>query len=186
MAKDTPELVAAAEAIEAEQQRLEELAADLHKTKLHSEKAIGRAARDLQAALEQQEKLAQSLRALGEVMVRMQDRQQAAVTKLGERAVELQARRERLSELMLAYAALGSKAAELLTTMSSSLEGSGKQAAVTAADAKLAAIVADATALATTARGEDFPELARESDVLKQKFDAVRAQLVAAAKTNTN
>jgi len=184
MHKQTPELVAAAETIETEQQRLEELADALAKTKLQTEKTISRAARDLQAALEQQETLANSLRGLGEAMLRMQERQQAAVAKLGARANEIQLRRTRLSELMLAYAALGAKAAELVETMSTSLEAADKATAIAEADGKLVAIVAEAAGLAKTARDEDFTELAREADVLKQKFDGVRVQLGTKPKPN--
>ncbi len=183
---DIPELVAAAQTIENDQRRLEELADGLGKTKLQSEKTIGRAARELQSALEQQEQLALSLRALGEAMGRMQERQQSAVAKLGARAVEIQTRRTRLSELMLRYAALGSRAAELLESMSTSLEAEDKSAAVSGADAKLVVVVDEASALAKDAREEDFTELAHEADVLKQKFHAVRVQLGAARKASSN
>lgn len=183
---ETPELVAAAQAIEDDQRRLEDLAVSLVRTKLQSEKTIGRAARELQEALEQQEQLAGSLRVLGEAMVHMQERQHAAVAKLGERAVEIQTRRQRLSELMLRYAALGSRAAELLETMSSSLDAEDRAAAVTSADEKLGAVVGEAASLAKDARDEDFTELAHEADVLKQKFQAVRTQLGVARKADVN
>ena len=68
---DVPELVAAAQTIENDQKRLEELARALQKTKLQTEKNINRAARELQEALGQQESLAVSLQALGQAMVRM-------------------------------------------------------------------------------------------------------------------
>ncbi|HEY1956003.1 MAG TPA: hypothetical protein VGH28_10320 [Polyangiaceae bacterium] len=186
MAKDLAELVAAAQAIENDQRRLEELAEGLGKTKLQSEKTISRAARELQGALEQQEQLAKSLRVLGEAMMHMQERQQGAVEKLGARAVEIQTRRSRLSELMLRYAALGTKAAELLESMSTSLEAEDKAAAVSGADAKLVAIVEEAATLAKEARDEDFTELAHEADVLKQKFHGVRMQLGTASKSSVN
>lgn len=177
MPKETSELVLAAQTIESEQRRLEDLAQSVQKTKLQSEKTINRAARELQEALEQQEQLANSLRALGEAMVNMQARQQAAVSSLSERAVEIQSRRQRLSQLMLAYAALGSKAAELLQTMSASLELADRAGAVADAEKSLSAVVEEAAALSRTARDEDFTEIAHEADVLKQKFHAVKLQL---------
>src|ERR1700729_945008 len=122
MAKaQTPELVAAAQNIEKEQQRLEDLAHALHKTKLQNEKSIARAGRELQEALDQQELLAQSLRGLGEAMMHMQERQQAAVTAIRARAQEIQARRVKLTEMMVKYATLGSKASELLQILSTAL-----------------------------------------------------------------
>src|SRR6266404_4763855 len=131
MPKETAELVVAAQKIEQDQQRLEDLAYGLEKTKLQSEKHITRAARELQEALGQQEALANSLRALGVAMAKMQERQLAAVTALSSRAQEIQTRRGRLAELKTAYGALGQKAAELLQTIHDTLESADKDAAVT-------------------------------------------------------
>jgi chromosome segregation ATPase len=174
---DVPELGAAAQTIENDQKRLEELARALQKTKLQTEKNINRAARELQEALGQQESLAVSLRALGQAMVRMQERQQAAVNALSERATEIQTRRMRLSEHMIRYATLGSKAAELLEAMSAALGQPTQSQAVAEANAKLDAVVEEAAALSREARDEDFTEVAHEADVLKQKFQAIRTQL---------
>ncbi len=182
MAKaDIPELVAAAQTIENHQKRLEELARALQKTKLQTEKNISRAARELQDALAQQEELAVSLRALGEAMLHMQERQQAAVNALSDRAVEIQARRMRLSELMIRYASLGSKAAELLESMSATVVGQGAQGeAVVQATKRLDSIIEEAKSLSREAREEDFTEVAHEADVLKQKFQNIRNQLSSA------
>ena len=177
MAKDTSELVAAARAIENETRRLEDLAYALEKTKLQSEKHINRAARELQDALSQQEQLASSLRLLGLAMANMQERQQAAVSALSARAGHMQERRSRLSELMIRYAALGTKAAELLQAISATLEAADKATAVTSALENIAPIIDEANELAKTAREEDFTEVAHEADVLKQKFQAIKNQL---------
>jgi chromosome segregation ATPase len=184
MAKDTSELVVAAQAIETETRRLEDLAYALEKTKLQSEKHIHRAARDLQEALQQQEQLASSLRLLGQAMANMQERQQAAVAALSTRASHIQERRSRLSELMLRYAALGTKAAELLQTISATLDASDKDAAVASALQNIAPIIDEATSLSKTARDEDFTEVAHEADVLKQKFQAIKNQLSAGKTLN--
>jgi chromosome segregation ATPase len=184
MAKaDTPELVAAAQTIENHQKRLEELARALQKTKLQTEKNISRAARELQDALGQQEVLAVSLRALGEAMLHMQERQQAAVNILSERAGEIQTRRTRLSELMIRYASLGSKAAELLEAMSARVGQPTQGEAVAQATKRLDAIIEEATSLSRDAREEDFTEIAHEADVLKQKFQSIRTRLSSAMKT---
>jgi len=183
MPKETSELVLAAQKIEVQQQRLEDLAYALEKTKLQSEKHLGRAARELQEALSQQEQLAVSLRELGAAMANMQERQLAAVTALSSRAQEIQARRIRLAELMTEYASLGQKAAELLQAVNETLEAADKNAAVTAALEKIAPIVEEATTLSTKARDEDFVDVAHEADVLKQKFQNIKNQL-STAKTN--
>ncbi|HSQ64972.1 MAG TPA: hypothetical protein VLM85_17235 [Polyangiaceae bacterium] len=183
--KKVPELVAAAQTIEDDQKRLEELAHALHKTKLQNEKHIARAQRELTEALEQQDALATSLRALGAAMANMQERQQAVVTALAARAHEIQTRQARLGELMLGYAALGAKAAELLQAIAESLEAADKSAALVSARERIEPIVEEATALAKTAREEEFTDVAHEADVLKQKFQQIRAQL-GAAKTTVN
>ncbi len=172
-----PSLVDAAQTIEDEQRKLESLASALQRTKLQSEKSIAKAARELQEALEQQEQLAKSLQGLGLAMARMQERQQAAVALLGARAEDIQTRRARLSELMLRYAALGAKAAELLQLLSQSLETADRKKAVEDAKTHLAEIVEEAASLAKIGRAEDFTELAHEADVLKQKFHAIKNQL---------
>ena len=84
---DVPEIIAAAEAIERDLQRLEDLSRSVRKMRLNSEKSIARAGRALQEALQQQEQLAGGLRVLGEAMVHMQERQQAAIQGLATRAV---------------------------------------------------------------------------------------------------
>jgi len=186
MPKETSELVLAAQKIESEQQRLEDLAYGLEKTKLQSEKHIGRAARELQDALAQQEELAVSLRALGTAMAKMQERQLAAVTALSVRAQEIQTRRLRLSELMTEYASLGQKAGELLQKISDTLDAADKGAAVTAALDTLGPIIEEATTLSKTARSEDFVDVAHEADVLKQKFQGIKNQLSTAKSTEPN
>lgn len=183
MPKETSELVVAASKIEQDQRRLEDLAYGLEKTKLQSEKHISRAARELQEALAQQEELANALRLLGAAMAKMQERQLAAVTALSARAQEIQTRRGRLAELMMAYAQLGQKAAELLSTITTTLETADKDAAVAAAHTAIAPIVEEAATLAKTAREEDFVDVAHEADVLKQNFQTIKNQF-AVAKSN--
>ena len=180
MPKETSELVVAAQKIEADQTRLEDLAYGLDETKLQSEKNIGRAARELQEALAQQDQLATSLRELGAAMAKMQERQLATMTALSTRATQIQARRGRLAELMTEYAALGQKAAGLLQTIGDTLDAAGQSATVTRARAAIGPIVEEAAALSKTAREEDLMDVAHEADVLKQKFQNIKNQLATA------
>src|SRR5262245_22151425 len=106
-ADQTSELVRCAEVVERELRRLEELSRSARHVKLSSEKNIARAARTLQQALEQQERLAEELRALGGAMLGMQARQEAAMNPLQVRANEIQARMERHAEHMQRFGALG-------------------------------------------------------------------------------
>src|SRR5262245_31046693 len=106
------ELVRCAEAVEQELCRLEELSRSARNVRLSSEKSIARAARGLEQALSQQERVAQELRSLGQAMLGMEARQQAALGPLAVRATEIQARMVRLGEHMELFGALGAKASE--------------------------------------------------------------------------
>jgi DNA repair exonuclease SbcCD ATPase subunit len=180
-----PELVSTAEAVEAEVRRLEELSHQACNTKLNSEKNIARAARELQQTLEQRERLAETLRTLGQVLERMQARQQAALEPLSARANEIQERMGRLTEHMQRFGAVGTQAGEVARALQTlpdtrpSEPGALKSAASTLmeVDERFVALVAEAKDLAQSAQAEDFPEVAREADALKQKLHAMRAHL---------
>src|ERR1051326_3333023 len=94
------ELVAAAGAIEEDLRALEGIATSLEKSKLNTEKAIQRAARELHEATEFQEKLGGSLRTLAQVMASLQKRQIDAVEALSRHANAIKFRSKRLTEHM--------------------------------------------------------------------------------------
>jgi hypothetical protein len=195
------ELVSVAEAIDDHVRRLEELSTGNRKIELTTEKNIARAAQELQKALEHQQRLAEGLRDLGEVMVRLQARQQVALDALGARAAEIQQRMTRLSEHMQRFGELGVQAAEVSTMLQAlpSLQpgaesgATGKTAAeatvLLEVDERFTALVDGAKALAQLAHDEDFAEVARQADALKQKVQAMRgrlAQLVRAQAAGTS
>lgn len=181
------DLVVAAEAIEDDIRRLEELSATSRRIDLDGEKNIARAAQELARALQQQQHLADGLRGLGEAVVRMQGRQQAALEALGARALEIQARMARLSEHMQRFGALGLQASEVakmlqgLPLLQGEARGAG-QVVVEArvlieVDERFTALVADARALAQVAHDEHFVEVAHQADVLEQQIRAMRGRL---------
>lgn len=181
------ELVAAAETIENDVRRLEELSLSARKTRLNSEKNISRAARELQDALDQQERLAHGLRSLGEAMLRLQQRQQAAFEPLGARAMELQERTARLAEHMERFGVLGVEAGEVIKVLQRR-GGEGEASdeaepvsidasAIVEVDGKLIGLVEQAKTLADSAQHEDFTDIAREADVLKQRVQSMRQRL---------
>jgi DNA repair exonuclease SbcCD ATPase subunit len=189
--KSQPELVRAAEAIEHDMQRLEELSLSIRRMRLHNDKSIARAARELKDALEQQEMLARGLRAFGEAMLQMQERQQAAIEPLKARAIEIQQRTLRMGEHMQRFAALGASATEIAralqdlspeTDSSSGKPPRADGAAVTKmieAEQALLALVGEARALASEAEAEDFTDIAREADAMKQRVQATGGRLEA-------
>jgi chromosome segregation ATPase len=184
-----PELVTAAEAVETEMRRLEELSAQACRTKLNSEKGIARAARELTETMEQQRRLAGTLTAFGEVIARVQRREQAALEPINRHAAQIQQRMTRLAEHTQAYGALGLKAnelAKLLQGLASprepdpddqeSVEARRSRVLVEVED-RFASLFEEAKALAEVARAEEFSDVEREADALRQKMQAMRARL---------
>ena len=182
------EFLRAAEKVETEMSRLEALSRAACRAKLNTEKSITRAARDLQEAMAQQERLAGELRALGEGMSQMQLRQQSAMNALGEQALELQRRVASLSEHMQRFQALGVQANEVARALRELGPGAasvGNGAANSEAhavtplhiDARFRALLDETKGLVASARAADFPEVASESDALKQRLLAVGSRL---------
>jgi uncharacterized coiled-coil DUF342 family protein len=168
-------LLRAAASLEAELGQLESICRTARKIPLTSEKNIARAAKELEQALTLPERLALGLQALASAMATMQARQQAALEPLAAFANEIQQRHQRLREHMQAYAALGSAAAEVTARIQAG-EG-GRAAVLSDVDAQLAKISADARALFDAAHADDFPELTREADALKQRAASLRRRL---------
>jgi DNA repair exonuclease SbcCD ATPase subunit len=195
-ADDVPEIVQAAEAIERDLQRLEDLSRSVGKMRLDGEKSIGRAGRTLQEALQQQEQLAAGLRVLGEAMMHMQARQQAAVQGIADRAVEIQAQAARVAEHMERFAALGTKAAEATQllqglpapygagALADNAPPTDAPAQLMKVETLLGALSDEAKALAASADLADLGEISREASSLRQRLDSARARIGSIAKTH--
>ena len=188
-------MVSAAQALEQELLRLEALSKAVRKIRLSSEKNIQRAAKELSEVLSLQDALAAALQKLAAAMAEMPPRQEAALVPLAAFATEIQQRMQRLQEHMHTFAELGSAAGEvtaLLQTAPSAHSNNGAAPAHNGAsanngvpaadllgevDAKLTNIAEGARALFEAARSDDFPDVAREADTLKQRVTALRRRL---------
>jgi DNA repair exonuclease SbcCD ATPase subunit len=173
--KQRSEIVHAAEALEEELAKLETLSRAVRKIRLDSEKNISRAARELNEAVGLPERLSEKLQALASAMQGLQERQQAALEPLALRATEIQQRMQRLGELMAAFALLGKTAGEVTSTLQSA--DARSPATLEQVASQLTSIVDGARVLFEQARVEDFPEVAREADALKQRIAALRGKL---------
>lgn len=186
-AEHSSDFLRCAEAVERGVRRLEELSRAACRIKLGTEKNIARAARDLQQTLEQQERLALELRRFAETMVELQNRQQAALEPLGSRAQEIQARMARLSEHMQRFGALGTSASETasalrdVTEPSEDLPGASRStqhaAALIGVDERFRSLLDEARSLAESAAEEEFPDIAREAEALRQRLQSMRGRL---------
>jgi hypothetical protein len=173
-------LTRCAEAVDRELSRFEELARSARNIKLSSEKSIVRAARGLQQALEQQERLAAELRAFGQSMLGMQTRQEAATLSLQARATEIQARMARHAELMERFQALGLRAKDAvgaLVALSPGTQGAGEAMLTLDAGEQLRQLVDEARAVAEVAKADDFPEISGEAHALEQRVRAMGERL---------
>lgn len=185
------ELTRCAEVVERELRRLEELSRSARNITLSSEKNLARAARGLQQALEQQERLANELRALGQAMLGMQTRQEAAMLPLQERALELQARMALHTQHVERFGALGSKAREVLDVLvnisSSGADAPGARGAALLLDAdeRVRNLVEDIRAMTEAANADEFPEIAREAHALQQRLQSARDRLSELVRTKT-
>ncbi len=173
--KQTPEIVRAAEALEDELARLEALSRAVRKVRLDSEKNLSKAARELNEAIAMPERLGERLKALGAAMQDMQQRQQAALEPLAVRATEIQQRMQRLGEHMQSFARLGEAAGQLTSLLQSQQRES--PSALEQVEKKLAEIVEGARGLFEQARADDFPDVARQADALRQRISALRGRL---------
>ena len=169
-----PEIVRAARALEEELALLETISHAARKIRLTSEKNIKRAAAELAETLALPDRLAQRLTDISGALTRMQERQQAALEPLAAFAVEVQARMQRFTKHMETFAALGGAASEINAELAA---GPEDRAALARAQLKLQEISDGARALFEDARADDFPEIAREADVLKQRMAALRQRL---------
>jgi DNA repair exonuclease SbcCD ATPase subunit len=172
--KNVPELVRAAESLESEIANLEAQARATRKIPLNSERNITRAAKELAETAQFQERLAAGLQALASAMAQLQARQQAALEPLAAFATETQTRMQRLSEHMHAFGLLGAAAGEVTALIQS---GGDRAEVVTAVDAQLTSIENGARALLDVARNDDYPDVVREADSLKQRVAALRKKL---------
>jgi len=172
--KQASDIVRAAQALEDEIVRLEALSRSVRKIRLSSDKALARAAAELNETLALPDQLAQRLQEVAAALGRMQERQQAALAPLAAFAGELQRRAQLFGEHMQRFGALGRAAGEVNAELAAS---QGDRAGFARAEARLQELSDGARAVFEAARAADFPEIAREADVLKQRMAALRKRL---------
>jgi chromosome segregation ATPase len=178
-------LAAAAEALEIELRRYEELATSLQGAKLVSEKDLRRAAQALNALRTSDSRLGELVQALVAAIGTARDRQQALADAVRTRAERIRERSETLSALLVRWEALGRDAGEVNRLVQQSAargEGNGGEKpdaadTVTEVDARLARLAADADELVHAAETAEFVDLARRAESLRAQLESARKQL---------
>jgi ABC-type transporter Mla subunit MlaD len=172
--KPVSEIVRAAEALEDELVALEAISRSARKIRLNSEKNLARAAAELGQTMALPERLAERLQAVGAALAGLQARQQAALEPLAALAVEVARRLQLFEQHMRSFGALGKAAAEANALLTAD---PGDRPDIAQVEARLQELSEAARAVFAAARADDFPEIAREADVLKQRMAALGKRL---------
>jgi len=188
-------LATAAEALEAELSRFEDLVDALARERLESEKNLRRAAQNLVAIRDVDARLAERLGALVTAIGAARERQETSANVVRERAELIQQRSEALTALMQRWEALGQEAAEVTRiaqeAVSGEQESNGDEQAKPEAtfarmDERLGNLAESAQGLATAAQEVAFEDLARQADGLRMQVLAARNKLRLARTTDGN
>lgn len=190
------ELVAAAEALDAELRSFERLADAARRHPLSSQKNLERMAGVLKEAAESDARMEGAVRALAEAITAARQKQQAQAEVVHARALALQQRTEDFMELQRSFQALGASAADLTVRMKEVLgqrgggapgegsEGGGGGGGGGGGIAGLAdlvertgAVTDEARRLAEAAKEKDFGDIAQQADGLRQQLAAARNRL---------
>jgi uncharacterized protein YoxC len=186
--KSTSELVAAAEALEAQLTRFESLAEQFRKAPLNSEKSLERASKLLRDVAEQDQQLNASVSALVAAVTATRNRQQTQAESVNARAQELQQRAETFKTLLERYGALGQSAAELNQRMqefaaqrTKSQETGGQNTELIgildALNERMGQVADEAQAVTGLAEEQDFTDIGRQADSLRQQLLSARNKL---------
>ncbi|MDY7230080.1 hypothetical protein [Hyalangium rubrum] len=182
------ELTTAAEALEDQLRRFESLADQLRKAPLNSEKSLERASKLLRDVAEQDRVLNESVSALVNAVSSARERQHTQAEAVNARAQELQQRAETFKSVLERYGALGQSAAELnqrmqdfatkraeAKTPEQNTELSGS---LDVLHERMGQVADEAQAVTQLADEQDFSDIGRQAESLRQQILSARNKLV--------
>jgi hypothetical protein len=181
--QESSELVQAAAALEQELKRFESLAEEIRDTSMHSQKQLERMARAMGEVADADERLVAQVRALLAALNVRRDRQQALAADVNARAQELQQRTAVYQELMQRFAAIGQEAGglsthvqELFGRMQSAQAQTPEEliGAIHSVCERMAEVAESAHALSKDAQAQEFTDVARDADSLRQQLLSAR------------
>jgi hypothetical protein len=187
--KDMSPLVAAAAALDDELRAYDELAREARRIKFDSEKSVHRGMRILQESQEHNDAVQEKLRALVTRIEEARGRQVESLNTLLETAKRVEARAQEHEALMARFAALGESAqavnalaVELSAKRSTGASESEILQGLGEIQMHMATVVGEAEALAQRATEQDWPDLARQAEAVKQQVLAAKNRLALAHK----
>ena len=180
-------LVLAAAALDEELRRYDSLAEEAKRSTINSGKTLERAVRIVQESTARNETVQDKLRELVAQIEGSRTRQVDSLNTLLEAARRAQARSEQYDALMKRFAALGESAREvnaLAAEADAKREASAPETELLEGlghiETLMAAVVAEAEALASMATEQDWADLKRQADAARQQLLAVKNKLSAA------
>lgn len=168
------ELVLAASALDAELVRFEEATVGFRKLQLNSQKNLERAAKMLTDLAGVEETLGQQVQVLVTAISHVRDRQMQQVEVVRAKAEEINMRTLAFQALLEQFKVLGVGAAGLNDKLQASATAG---APLIDLHAEMGELAAQAQALAEIAKGQEFEDLARQADGLRQQILAARSKL---------
>ncbi len=180
------ELISAAEALDAELRKFEELSESIQKTPFNSQKNVDRASRTLTEIAQAGEALQARLGSVVTAIANFREKQQALAEAVQKRAYELEERGKVLGGLLAEYRALGENARELNVHLQS-LKGakdnggsentSGLFSQFQDLEPRVSQLVEAAQKLFEKAETQGFTDIAHQADALRQQLQAIRNRL---------
>jgi DNA repair exonuclease SbcCD ATPase subunit len=181
--QETSELVATALALEEELRRFESLADEVRDSPMRSQKHLERLARTLTQVADCDERLVAHMRSLLTLLNGWKARQQALATEVNGRALVLQERTRVYQELMERFGSLGREAGALSARVQEIFAGTsqGKSVqveevitALQGVNERMTEVAESAGQLASEAQEQDFTDVARDAESLRQQLLAAR------------
>jgi hypothetical protein len=177
----------AAAALEAELGRYEQLVRDLGGTTITSDKTLQRARRSLEDCGSLEQSLSAALQGFAQAMQATQDRQQSCMEATVAAARRVEARFHARGALLERMKVLGERAREInepvVAAINAGADGGAAEPLLstlqTASDLT-ASIISDAEALQRAAKDDDWVDIERDTDALKQQLQAARNKILAA------
>jgi hypothetical protein len=173
MSKREPtQLVAAAIALDEELESFEQLAREVAKLPLESQRGLERAAEVLRLAASADERLTERVGGLVAAIAEMRRRREAGAKTVQERATEIEARSHMFARLLETYRGIGSTAAELTQRLQGVVAAAPAEREAALADARhrVAELVARAQELMKAADEAGFADVTRQADGLLQQL----------------
>jgi len=177
-------LAEVAASFERELERFEQLASTLVQQGVTSEKTLQRARVGLESCAECERVLAAKLGAFVEAMQAFQERQQRCMASVLESAHLIEARHKARQVLLERVAELGRRAGDVTVPMEKlgqdSADATRLLGSMQDIGAELDAVIAEAGVVVGAAHGDDWPDIARDVEALKQRLQAARNKLLLA------